>query len=401
MNPFRVFASRVSQKGITLGARFVPYKKQEKILSAEGVSVKLKEKGIKKPFFISGETTSKHKETQTILAFCRFSGIEPYLCIKKGINPEVESIEALRQEYLANKCDAIVSVGGGSIIDSAKALALSLAYADKDLESLAGVLLSKREFPYHVAIPTTAGSGSESSVATVLTKASNHHKFAISSPSLIPDAYLLDGQFLLESPEKLLGETGMDAYSHALEAYLGKALTKQSKKDSLLALKILDENLRTFIFGKRTLEMADYILAGSNLAAKAFSKSYVGYVHALAHALGGKTNLPHGRLIAILLPYVLDAYGDKITEKLAYLTDLLRLTDADKSITEKAYVYRDHLEALEKELGIPKKIKAELSEEDLWELAKAADKEANPLYPVPKELDEKELFAILKEAIAI
>ena len=400
MNLFRKMGCRIYQKTLFVLARFYPYKKQMKIQSPEGVGVLLKEKGIKTPFVIAGRNTSANFETRKILASCAYAGAKPHLFNRTGINPEVETIASIREEYIQHHCDAIISIGGGSSIDTGKALAVALAYPDKDLSKLGGLLKVKGPFPYHIAVPTTAGSGSESSVATVLTSLDGR-KFAITSPALLPDAYLLDGNYLLKAPEKLLAETGMDAYCHALEAYLGYSLTKKSKTNALLALKILDENLRTLIFGTKTLELADYILAGSNLAAQAFSKSYVGYVHALAHAVGGKTNLPHGQLVAILLPYVLDAYGDKITERLAYLTDLLCLTDKDKSVTEKAYVYRDHLEALEKEIGIPRKIKAYLTEADIPILAKTASKEANPLYPVPKELDEKELEKILKEAIAL
>ena len=401
MNPLRVCCSRVFQKTLFLFSLAYPYKKQAKIQSAEGVGVLLREKGIKRPFVIAGPTTSEHPETKKILSFCAISEAKPVLYCRKGINPEASSIAAMKEEYLASHCDAIISIGGGSSIDSAKALAVALANPNKPFDKMAGLLKAKGPFPFHIAIPTTAGSGSESSVATVLT-GDDHRKYAITTPALLPDAYLLDGQFLMNSPEKLLSETGMDCYCHALEAYLGNSKTKKSKTKALLALKIVDENLRTLVFGKRTLELCDYVLAASNLAGQAFSKSYVGYVHALAHAVGGKTNQPHGLLIAILLPYVLDAYGDKIAERLAYLSDLLSLTDKDKSIAEKAYVYRDHLEALEKELGIPKKIKsADLTEADIPALAKLASKEANPLYPVPKELDEGELESILKEAISL
>lgn len=182
----------------------------------------------------------------------------------------------------------------------------------------------------------------------------------------------------------------MDALTHAVEAYIGNSTTPDTRKNALLAVKLIFENLDTAYQDGSNLDARRNMLKASFYAGCAFTKSYVGYVHAVAHSLGGEYNVPHGLANAILLPFVLESYGKCIHKKLHALAVEANIAFKEDSHEEAAQKFIDAIKDMKKRFGIGDTIK-EIREEDIPKLAHYADKEANPLYPVPVLMDAKEL----------
>lgn len=195
---------------------------------------------------------------------------------------------------------------------------------NQPLSRMKGILKVHKRLPLLIAIPTTAGTGSETTLAAVITDAKTRHKYAINDFPLIPRYAVLDPKVTLSLPPFITATTGMDALTHAVEAYIGNSTTPDTRKDALRAVKLIFSNLDTAYTDGSNVEARKNMLKASFYAGCAFTKSYVGYVHAVAHSLGGEYNVPHGLANAILLPFVLEAYGKKIQKN---CTDLhLRLT---------------------------------------------------------------------------
>jgi alcohol dehydrogenase class IV len=292
--------------------------------------------------------------------------------------------------YKSEGCNALIGFGGGSSMDCAKAVGARLAKPHQSLEEMKGILKVHRKLPLLIAIPTTAGTGSETTLAAVITDAETRHKYPINDFPLIPKYAILDPKVTTSLPPSITATTGMDALTHAVEAYIGKSTTYGTRKDAKMAVRLIFENLDTAYTDGGNLEARRNMLKASYYAGCAFTKSYVGYVHAVAHSLGGEYNVPHGLANAVLLPFVLEAYGNCIDEKLKQLAIEAGVADADTPEHEAAEAFIDAIKDMKKRLGIGDTI-PEIREEDIQKLARYADKEANPLYPVPVLMDAKEL----------
>lgn len=313
-------------------------------------------------------------------------------------NPTISMIENGREVFLNNNCDCIVALGGGSVIDCAKMIGARIAKPNKTVSQMKGLLKINKKLPLLVAIPTTAGTGSETTLAAVITDDKTHDKYAINDFSLIPDYALLDYHLTLGLNPYITCTTGMDALTHAVEAYIGKSTTRQTREASLEAVKLISENLvECYKNGSNSLARQN-MLKASYLAGVAFTKSYVGYVHAVAHSLGGQYGVAHGLANAVILPVILRQYGTSVHKKLAHLARYIGLStqnEADDVASEK---FIDWVENLNRIFNLPTTIK-ELKKEDIEMLSKKADKEANPLYPVPKLMDSKQLSKIYYEIL--
>ena len=224
-------------------------------------------------------------------------------------NPTSDNVEVARELYIKNECQALIAFGGGSAMDCAKAVGARVVRPGKKLEKMAGLIKICKRLPTFVAIPTTAGTGSETTVASVIVDSKTHHKYVINDFCLIPGDALLDPQVTVGLPKHLTSTTGMDALTHAVEAYIGRSRTNDTKAASEEAVKLIFENLERAYENGADIEARKNMLRASYLAGTAFTKSYVGYVHAVAHTLGGKYGVAHGLANAVLLPKVLRAYG--------------------------------------------------------------------------------------------
>jgi alcohol dehydrogenase len=314
-------------------------------------------------------------------------------------NPTIDNIEEALKLYHSNNCSGIVAFGGGSPLDCAKGVGARVARPNKSIPQMKGILKILKKMPPLFAIPTTAGTGSEATIAAVVSNSVTHEKYALMDPSLLPHVAVLDPLLTVNLPPHITAATGIDALTHAVEAYIGRGNTKETKKYSIEAVKLIFDNLYeaysngTNITARKNMQKAAY------LAGMAFTRAYVGYVHAIAHTLGGFYSVPHGLANAVILPYVLEYYGDSVYQPLSELADLVGLSQPGDTIEQKARKFIDAIKELNKRLEIPKKISG-IIDNDISVMVDRAFKEANPLYPVPKILykeDLNTLYQLIKE----
>jgi alcohol dehydrogenase class IV len=258
------------------------------------------------------------------------------------------------------------------------------------LNKMGGVMRVLRRLPTLIAIPTTAGTGSETTLAAVITDGETHHKYAIMSFPLIPHYAVLDAKMTYSLPPHLTSTTGMDALTHATEAYIGRSTTKKTRGLALEATKLIFENVEKAYTDGRNHEARENMLHAAYKAGIAFSMSYVGYVHAVAHSIGGKYGVPHGLANAVIMPYVLEGYGKSAYKKLHSLGIAAGVCSEGDSHEDGAKKFIAAIKELNAKMNIPTTISG-INKEDIPELARHAEKEANPLYPVPKLMTAKEL----------
>ena len=259
-----------------------------------------------------------------------------------------------------------------------------------------GILRVRKKLPLLIAVPTTAGTGSETTLAAVITDSKTRHKYAINDFPLIPKYAMLNASLTVGLPPHITSTTGMDALTHAVEAYIGRSTTKQTRKCALYAVKTIYENLLECYNNPSNIGARENMLLASYNAGLAFTKSYVGYVHAVAHSLGGKYNVPHGLANAIILPYVLRKFGRKIYKKLWEMGAYAGMFDKSVSYEVGAKAFIEKIEEMNKLMNIGTQIE-QIDEKDIPNLAQTAEHEANPLYPVPVLFTAEQLEKIYYE----
>jgi len=317
-------------------------------------------------------------------------------------NPTVGNIENALSIYKENNCKAIIAIGGGSPIDCAKGVAVRVALPKKTIPELRGqlkILLSGKadKMPPIVAIPTTAGSGSEVSVSAVIRD--NRQKYAINDPSLIPQYVLHDPLLTMGLPQNITATTGMDALCHAVEAYIGKSNTHRTEIDAIKAVRLVFGNLYAAYQDGHNVKARANMQKAAFLAGAAFTRAYVGNIHALSHALSGRYDTPHGLANAVIMPYVLEAYGKAVEKPLYELAIAAGLATKKTPRAEAASRFIAAIKKMNAKMGIPDKI-SELDPTDIPQLVKHALKEANPLYPVPIILGYNDMVSLYHCLIA-
>ncbi len=268
----------------------------------------------------------------------------------------------------------------------------------KTLGQVKGILRVHCRLPLLMAVPTTAGTGSETTLAAVITDAETRHKYAINDFPLIPRYAVLDPAVTLSLPPALTASTGMDALTHAVEAYVGRSTTKDTRADALEAVRLIFENLDTAYRDGLNEQARRNMLVASFKAGCAFTKSYVGYVHAVAHSLGGAYNVPHGYANAVILPLMLRRYGKAVEKPLADLARAAGVATQRDGDEFAARAFVDAVEAMKHRFAIGDTF-PELRREDIPKLARIAAAEANPLYPVPVLMSADELEAIYEQLL--
>lgn len=303
--------------------------------------------------------------------------------------------------YLAAKkenVDCIVAYGGGSAMDVAKGASVLLSYRGKDLKRFAGLLKIHRRLPYMLFVPTTAGTGSEVTPCAVLALPKGRGKVALMSPRLISACAILDGKAVSSLDARTASYGMLDALTHAVESYLNAPKDRQVRRDATSALRAIFLEGEKYCKDRSDLERNQRILKASYLAGRAFGRGYVGYSHAISHAIGGSYHLPHGLLNAILLPRVLKAYGKKAVPSLSRLEEAI-MGEIKGSEEEKAASFVKAIEELEGRLAIPTRLPIDgISMEEALRLAREAHREASPLYHVPRILSEEEIASLILEA---
>lgn len=385
--------SRTYQKAFHLALPYLPYRKPTIIRSVKRLPKYLIADGHSNVLIITDPGITKLNLLKDLKESLKLNNINYTIFDKTVANPTTATVEEAFNSYLKSRSTAIIGFGGGSSIDCAKGVGVRAARPEKHLSELSGILKVHTKLPLLVAIPTTAGTGSETTLAAVITDAKTRHKYAINDFPLIPKLAVLDPRVTKSLPPSITATTGMDALTHAIEAYIGNSTTHGTRKDALLAVKLIFKNIDKVYKNGNNIKARQDMLLASFYAGCAFTKSYVGYVHAIAHSLGGEYDVPHGLANAVILPHVLTAYGDSINYKLKPLAIAAGVAVKSTSEDEAAKSFIKAIKDMKKRFNIGDTIK-ELKEEDIKKLAAYADKEANPLYPVPVLMDASELEKI-------
>ncbi len=398
MNIIKKAYCRVFQTVLWISLPILPYREPEIIKSIRLIPDTIKSHGLTRPIIITDKGIMNLGLVNPLIDALGKANMPYSLYDGTVANPTTKNVAEALKIYKDDKCDCIIGFGGGSSMDCAKALGARYARPKKSLNKMKGILKVRKKIPLLIAVPTTAGTGSETTLAAVIVDSETRHKYAINDFPLIPKYAVLDPETTLSLPQSITASTGMDALTHAVEAYIGRSTTKQTRQEALKAVKLIFENLDTAYSDGKNIEARRNMLTASYYAGCAFTKSYVGYVHAVAHSLGGEYNVPHGLANAILLPHVLEAYGHTIDKKLHNLAIAANLATAETPDEEAAKVFIQAIKDMKIRYGIGDKIH-EIKKEDIPKLAGYADKEGNPLYPVPVLMDAKELEAFYYEVM--
>jgi alcohol dehydrogenase class IV len=324
------------------------------------------------------------------------------VAIHDGITPD-PTHDVLQRGFeaaTAHRTDAILAVGGGSVIDAAKVIG-AMVVSGKSPAKLVGMLKVGKPMLPLFAVPTTAGTGSEATVAAVVTDPVAHVKAAVIDPKLVPAAAALDPSLTTGMPKSITAATGMDALTHAVEAYTNRWPHAETAFHAVSAVRMIFANLPRACANGEDLEAREAMLLASFYAGLAFTKAYVGYVHAFSHKVGGMYGVPHGLGNAILLPYVLDFLKDAplAEQRLAELAIAIGAGKEGEPQAALARRFVERVRELNRTVGIPEKLEA-LKAADIPEVARAAMIEAHRDYPVPKNMAPAEAEALLRRCLA-
>lgn len=368
--------------------------------AANGLPEFLRGKRLSRPLVVTDGVIAKLGLASGLLESCKtakmsvalYSGVQP--------NPTTDQVEAAYQLYKQEKCDCIIGFGGGSSIDCAKLVGVRVRRPRTPLRCMKGLVKVLWPLPYMVAVPTTAGTGSEVTVAAVVTDAKTHEKYPIEDPVLLPRCAVLDPTLTVGMPPFVTATTGMDTLTHGVEAYLNLFHVRATSDASTMCVRLVFNNLRQAYNNPHDLNARANMMEAAYLGGVAFTRAYVGNCHAIAHCLGGLYGVPHGLANAIILPYVLEHYGAAAQPKLARLARVIGChsgTDA-----QKAEYFIQAVRDLNAAFGIPSKLSGttnpayRIQEKDIPHIARTAESEANPVYPVPVIFSTDDFVAVIR-----
>ncbi len=389
---------RTFQKVMKVSVNFLPWtppkvvkgagavKELPKLVKAEGLDnvLVVTDKGLMGLHLLDGLFEGLEKEG---IKYSVYDEVQP--------NPTIYNVEDALKIYKENNCQGFIAFGGGSPMDCAKVTAARVVKPNKTPSQMRGLLKILKKLPPFFAVPTTAGTGSETTIAAVISNPDTHEKNAINDPSLRPKYAVLDPELTLGLPPHITSTTGMDALTHAVEAYIGGSNNKQTFEDARIATKLIFDNIEKVYENGKDVEAREAMLVGSFHAGLAFTRAYVGYVHAIAHNLGGMYGIPHGLANAVILPYVLDYFGETAYKRLAELADVAGISGPAQGEREKAKRFIAKIRELNAKMNIPDGFE-QIKDEDIPLIAKRALKEGNPLYPVPKIMEQADCEALIK-----
>lgn len=387
---------RITQGIFYVVRPLLPWREPTLLRTYEELTQILTKKKISKVFIVLDKNLEKMKLHHALLEkltnhkfqFTTFSDVTP--------NPTISQVEKALVAYHAFQAQAIIGFGGGSPLDVAKALGARVAKPNQSLLKMGGIMKVGRKTPLMFAIPTTAGTGSETTLAAVIVDENTKRKYAINDHALIPHYALLVPELTVGLPPFITATTGMDALTHAVEAYLNHGGTKFTNDKAINAVRLIFENLVVVFNEPSNLKARANMQQAAYDAGVAFTRNYVGYVHALSHPLSAFYGLPHGYVNALILPIMLEEYGSKIYKKLAYLARESGAITLEASDHVVAQLFISKIKEMNVRFGIGTTIK-EIQTEDIPTLAAYANKEARPLYPTPVLYSNKKLEEIYKK----
>ena len=390
MNPIKAIYCRTVQAVLRAALPVLPYREPQVFHSCGELSTVFQKENIRRVLIVTDAGIVRSGIAAQLEAVLDEDDISYAVYDQTRPNPTVVNVEQALSLYRRYRCQALIAIGGGSSMDCAKAVGARLARPGTPLGKLKGTLRILRPLPTLIAIPTTAGTGSETTLAAVITDTQAQHKYVMNDFVLIPKYAVLDARLTLSLPPHLTATTGMDALTHAVEAYIGRSTARQTRQEALEATRLVFANVERAYRNGKDYEARSNMLTAAYRAGIAFSRSYVGYVHAVAHSLGGQYNIPHGLANAVLLPYVLENYGSCIHRKLHDLAVAAGVADAQESDAGAAAKFIRAIRQLNARMGIPETLEG-IRPEDIPVMAAHAEKEANPLYPVPRLMTRDEL----------
>ena len=390
MNPIKAIYCRSVQAVLRAALPVLPYREPQVFHSCGELSTVFQKENIRRVLIVTDVGIVRSGIAAQLEAVLDEDDISYAVYDQTRPNPTVVNVEQALSLYRRYRCQALIAIGGGSSMDCAKAVGARLARPGTPLGKLKGTLRILRPLPTLIAIPTTAGTGSETTLAAVITDTQAQHKYVMNDFVLIPKYAVLDTRLTLSLPPHLTATTGMDALTHAVEAYIGRSTTRQTRQEALEATRLVFANVERAYRNGKDYEARSNMLTAAYRAGIAFSRSYVGYVHAVAHSLGGQYNIPHGLANAVLLPYVLESYGSCIHRKLHDLAVAAGVASPQEEDADAAAKFIRAIRQLNARMGIPETLEG-IRPEDIPVMAAHAEKEANPLYPVPRLMTREEL----------
>lgn len=390
MNPIKAIYCRSVQAVLRAALPVLPYREPQVFHSCGELSTVFQKENIRRVLIVTDAGIVRSGIAAQLEAVLDEDDISYAVYDQTRPNPTVVNVEQALSLYRRYRCQALIAIGGGSSMDCAKAVGARLARPGTPLGKLKGTLRILRPLPTLIAIPTTAGTGSETTLAAVITDTQAQHKYVMNDFVLIPKYAVLDARLTLSLPPHLTATTGMDALTHAVEAYIGRSTTRQTRQEALEATRLVFANVERAYRSGKDYEARSNMLTAAYRAGIAFSRSYVGYVHAVAHSLGGHYNIPHGLANAVLLPYVLESYGSCIHRKLHDLAVAAGVASPQEKDAGAAAKFIRAIRQLNARMGIPETLEG-IRPEDIPVMAAHAEKEANPLYPVPRLMTREEL----------
>ena len=356
-----------------------------RLLKAQKVSL-ITDPGIIKAGLLD-KITSILKEEK--LLYNVFDGVDP--------NPKDRNVERGAQVVRSFEADAMVAVGGGSVIDCAKAIGVLVSHDGKRIKDFEGKTAVKKPILPFIAVPTTAGTGSEVTFSAVITDRENNYKMTVRSPFMAAKVALLDPKLTVTVPPHITASTGMDALTHAIEAYTVKVSEPISDALALYAIELITNNLVNAVKNGENINARACMLVGSLLAGMAFSHSDVGSVHCMAEALGGVYDAPHGVCNAVLLPYVMEYNAEFCLEKYARIAQAMG--EIFDTMEEGAMKAVERVKKLSVDVGLPSFKSLGVKEEDLEKLADMAAKNISTKSN-PREMSKEDYLVLFKKALA-
>lgn len=396
MHPLRKAYCRTFQLVFRLALPILPYREPKQLDGLDSIVPLLKQKKITSVLLVTDRSVRslgltaplEHALEEAEVACAVYDGTVP--------NPTIQNVEEARQLYLDHGAQAIIAVGGGSVMDCAKGVGARIARPHTPIQKMKGILKVILPTPLTIAVPTTAGTGSEATLAAVITDPAAKHKYPINDFPLIPDYAVLEPSITLGLPPFITATTGMDALTHAVEAYIGRSTTKLTRAMSEEAARLIVQYLPRAYADGSDLEARRAMLRAAYCAGVSFTRSYVGYIHGVAHSLGGQYGVAHGLANAVILPMFLEEYGEACWEKLGRLARAAGLADRSHSDEKAAKLFIAWIKKANRTMGIPETI-PEIRVQDIPQMARHAEQESNPLYPVPKLMDQRELETIYQK----
>ena len=352
----------------------------------------IKELGYKKALLVTDKFIEGSDILPKVLKPLDAEGIEYVIFSDVEPNPTCKNVTDGVVALKEHGCDFIISLGGGSPQDAASCISIIATNGGKPQDYEGLHKSAKKGLPV-VAINTTAGTSAEITINYVITDEERKVKMVMVDKNSLALISVNDPELMLSKPKGLTAATGMDALTHAVEAYIGLSGTKSTNDYAEKATKLIFENLETAYNDGKNLQARENMLVASFYAGMAFTRAYVGYVHAIAHNLGGIYGTPHGLANAVILPHVLEYYGDTAYEKLAKLAEIVGI--GGYSQADKAMNFIDAIKEMNRNMDIPEHFDF-IKDEDIPTIVERALKEGNPLYPVPKIMDAKDCEKVIK-----